>query len=235
MATTRSRFDAELARLRERLLAMGSECEQMLGDAVAALTAEDGAAGDALAESIARRDDAVDEMESRVEAEALRLIALQQPVVASDLRLVFVALKATTDIERIGDHCVNVARLGRQMRREGVFYKPLIDIPLLAGSARSMLHEALESIVHHDAERARAVIAADERTDDLYRRMRGSLQDALAAGETDAARLAPFLLFAIHYLERIGDHCINIAERVVFLEEGRRVDSPDPDEPSGSA
>jgi phosphate uptake regulator len=191
-----------------------------------------GCAGDALAESIARpttrgRDGV------RVEARRCAWIALQQPVVASDLRLVFVALKATTDIERIGDHCVNVARLGRQMRREGVFYKPLIDIPLLAGLGRSMLHEALESIVHHDAERARAVIAADERTDDLYRRMRGSCRTRWPPGSrTRPPRAVPPVRDP---LPGAGRRPLHQHRRAVVFLEGPPCDSPRPDEPSGSA
>jgi len=221
MPRTRQRFIARLNALREQLLAMGAECESMLRDAVEALqVAEDGAAAAAAADDIARRDDLVDDLEAAIEQEALMLIALQQPVVASDLRLVFTALKTTADIERIGDHFVNIARVARQMRREGVFYAPLVDVPLLAGTVGGMLHEALEGVVHHDPERARAVIAADERTDELYRRMRSRLQEALVS-DPAASRLAPFLLFVVHYLERVGDHCVGIGERVVFLEEGR--------------
>jgi len=105
MAAGRTRFDTKLRSAAE-YHRDGGACEEMLRDAITALTQQDLA----LVETVLRRDDEVDTLERTIVQESLYLLALQQPVVASDLRFVSMAMKATTDIERIGDHCVNIAR-----------------------------------------------------------------------------------------------------------------------------
>jgi phosphate transport system protein len=196
---------------------MGFDTEAMLQDAVSALVNTD----TELAEAIVRRDDGIDRLEEPVEQQCLRVFALQQPVLASDLRLVSTILKVATDIERIGDHTVNIARTGQRLMREGAIYRPLVDIPRLAEMTRAMLHDALEAIVHHDVARAERVITADDAVDALYARMRRDLQHAMADDPT-AVMAASCLLFVIHYLERISDHCTNIAERLLYLETGQK-------------
>jgi phosphate transport system protein len=217
MIATRQRFSAALDDLRADLLRMGFDTEAMLQDAVSALVHTD----IELAEAIIRRDDVIDRMEEQVEERCLRVFALQQPVLASDLRLVSTILKVATDIERIGDHTVNIARTSQRLVREGAIYRPLVDVPRLAEMTRAMLHDALEAIVHHDVDQAERVIAADEQVDALYARMRRDLQCAMANDPT-AVIAASCLMFVIHYLERISDHCTNIAERLLFLETGQR-------------
>jgi phosphate transport system protein len=196
---------------------MGFDTEAMLQDAVCALVNTD----TELAEAIVRRDDEIDRMEEKVEAQCLRIFALQQPVLCGDLRLVSTTLKIATDIERIGDHAVNIARTGQRLLREGAIYRPLVDVPCLAERTRGMLHDALEAIVHHDVAQAERVIAADDEVDALYARMRRDLQCAMAA-DPNAVVTASCLLFIIHYLERISDHCTNIAERLLYMETGQK-------------
>jgi phosphate transport system protein len=213
----RQRFGATLDDLRAELLHMGFDTEAMLQDAISALVNTD----TELAETIVRRDDAVDQMEEQVEEQCLRVFALQQPVLASDLRLVSTILKVATDIERIGDHTVNIARTSQRLLREGAIYRPLVDIPRLAEMTQAMLHDALNAVVHHDVAQAERVIAADDEVDALYARMRRDLQRIMATDPT-AVVTASCLLFVIHYLERISDHCTNIAERLLYLETGQR-------------
>ena len=216
MDILRRRFDAELETLRGQLLEMGAATEEMVRDAVTSLVGQDRA----LAGGIPVRDDAVDDMESAIEARCLRLLTLQQPVFASDLRLISTTLKVIGDIERIGDHAVNIARVALRIAEEMVAYQPLVDIPRLGERARAMLHDTLQAFVHHDVDRARAAIEADEEIDTLYRGMREDLQEAMRQDPTCVGP-ASHLLFVIHYLERIGDHCTNIAERIIVLETGR--------------
>jgi phosphate transport system protein len=194
---------------------MGTATEEMVRDAVAALVNQDMT----LAESIIPRDDTVDRMDQDIEARCLRLLALQQPM-ASDLRIIGTALKVITDIERIGDHAVDISKIARRMAQE-VAYKPLVDIPRLGEMTRAMLHDALEAFVHRDLARVEQVIAADDAVDALYAQMRQDLQDIMKENPASVLQ-ASYLLFVAHYLERICDHCINIVERVAFIETGRR-------------
>jgi phosphate transport system protein len=216
MPPTRQHFDEDLDTLRRRLLEMGTSAEELVRDAITALTQQDMA----LAATIIPRDDAVDRMELEIEALCLRLMARQQPL-ASDLRLIGTALKAVTDIERIGDHAVDIARIAQRMSHE-MLYKPLVDIPRMGEMARQMLHDSLEAFIHHDLDLVEAVIAFDDQLDDLYARMQRDLQAVMRRDPASVSQ-ASYLLFVAHYLERIGDHCTNIAERVAFLKTGRHL------------
>jgi phosphate transport system protein len=221
MPFTRQHFDEEIEELRTQLLLMGTATEEMVRDAVAALTQQDLA----LAESIIPRDDVVDQMDQEIEAKCLRLLARQQPL-ASDLRVIGTVLKIITDVERIGDHAVDISKVARRMGEE-VVYKPLVDIARLGDQSRAMLHDALEAFVHHDMARVEKVIAADDTADALYGQMRRDLQRVMQE-DPGCVMQASYLLFVAHYLERICDHCTNIAERVAFIETGRRMEPAAP-------
>ncbi len=215
MSPTRHHFDEEIQELRDKLLEMGTATEEMVRDAVSALVSQDLE----LAASIIPRDDAVDRMDQDIEAHCLRLLALQQPI-ASDLRVIGTALKVITDIERIGDHAVDISKIARRMAQE-VAYKPLVDIPRLGEMTRAMLHSALEAFVHRDMGRVEKVIAGDDAVDAFYAEIRRDLQNIMKENPSSVLQ-ASYLLFVAHYLERICDHCTNIAERVAFIETGRR-------------
>ena len=211
---TRSGFHAELDAIKQRLLEMGALADAMLNEAVAALMAGD---ADRL-EAVEARDAEVDRADAEVEMRCLLLIATQQPV-ARDLRFVGTAVKVTTDVERIADYAVDLARIGLRMGEEGVFYRPLVDLPRLASLARGMLRDALQAFVAYEDDLVRAVIAQDDVVDSLYHRMRDALTRALIAREADARQVMS-LLFAVKSLERAADHAVNMAERVHFLETG---------------
>lgn len=211
---TRRHFDEELDALQESLLRMGTAVEEMVCDAVNALVRQDLA----LATELVARDDAVDEMDQDIEQRCMRLLALQQPM-ASDLRIIETILKVITDVERIGDHAVDIAQVARRLGAE-TLYKPLVDIPRLAEMARAMLHDALEAFVHHDLVRVRKVIHDDDGVDALYAQMTRDLQNQMMRDPASVLQ-ASYLLFVTHYLERICDHCTNIVERVAFMETGQ--------------
>lgn len=214
MSFTRQHFDEEIEDLRRKVLEMGTATEEMVRDAVAALVNQDMA----LAESIIPRDDIVDQMDLDIETHCLRLLARQQPL-ASDLRVIGTALKVITDIERIGDHAVDISKIARRMGNQ-MLYKPLVDIPRLGELTRAMLHDALEAFVHRDLVRVDKVIEGDDAVDDLYGRMRHDLQGVMQQNPACVMQ-ASYLLFVAHYLERISDHCTNIVERVAFMETGK--------------
>lgn len=208
-----SQFAEERGHLRRRLLEMGTLVEELVRDSITVLVNQDMT----LAQTIIPRDDIVDRMDVEIEAMCLRLMA--RPQSPADGRLVSTALKAITDIERIGDHAVDIARIAQRMERE-MLYKPLVDIPRMGQMACSMLHDTLEAFVHHDMTLVEHVIASDDAVDELYARMRRELQ-AVMISDPHSVLQASYLLFVAHYLERICDHCTNIAERVAFMETGR--------------
>ncbi|MBC7806317.1 MAG: phosphate signaling complex protein PhoU [Akkermansiaceae bacterium] len=202
-----------LVELRRRILEMGAATEELVRDALRALTEQNSS----LAATIMPRDDVVDRMDIEIEAMCLRLLAVPNPK-PEELRLISAALKVITDIERIGDHAVDIAKISQRMGRE-MFYKPLVDIPRLGEMTRQMLHDALEAFVHRDLVRVERVIAGDDNVDALYARMRKELQQIMLEDPSSVLQ-ASYLLFVSHYLERICDHCTNIAERVAFMETG---------------
>lgn len=213
MSTTRTLFEEELRALRLQLLEMGSAADSMLEKAMRALVEQDVA----LAAEVIADDDRVDDLDVQIEAECLRLLAIQQPV-ARDLRLVGAALKVIADIERVADNCVDIAKVARRLS-DTAFYKPLVDMPRLAGLVRQMLHTALTAFVTYNSDAIDAVVRGDDDVDALYHQLREELHAAMQSSPTLVIQ-ASHLLFVAHYLERIADHAVNIAERLCFAETG---------------
>jgi len=193
---------------------MGSEADRMLDLAMQALTKQNVE----IAEQVIAGDDVIDDLDIRIEMEAMRIIALQQPV-ARDLRLVGTAIKVISDIERIGDHAVDIAKVARKLARD-TFFKPLADIPYMADRVRAMLREALTAFVTHDLDLVRRVVAADDEIDDLFHKLRDELHAAMSR-DANLVVQASYLLFVAYYLERVADHIVNIAERVYYVETGK--------------
>ncbi|MES2463996.1 MAG: phosphate signaling complex protein PhoU [Armatimonadota bacterium] len=220
---TRWRFDQELDAIRAKLLSMSRAADLMLGDSVACLITQD----TGLAQSVIERDEIIDDLDREIEAAALLLLATQQPVVGSDLRFLSAALKVIADLERIGDHAVNIAKVTQRMVAEGISYAPLVDFPRFIQIAHRMMSDSLNAFVGHDADLAHSVIERDDEADILYREAQRELRKAGQlsgeAGEVACPVRASYLLFVAHYLERVCDHCTNIAERVIFAETGEIV------------
>jgi phosphate transport system protein len=208
---TRTHYDEELETLRHLLLKMGSQVDQMVAQAMDALTQQDLP----LAEAVMRADDSVDDLDIQIESQCMRLIALQQPM-ARDLRLIGTALKVITDLERIGDHAVDIAKVARKLARDS-FYKPLVDLPRMSTMVRAMLHDALAAFVTHDLNLVERVVVADDEVDHLFHQIRAELHAAMERNSNLVVQ-ASYLLFVAHYLERIADHTVNIAERVYYVE-----------------
>lgn len=213
MTTVRHAFDEELQMLQNELLAMGSYVEQMLDSAAQSLCNRD----EELAKDIVRRDDDVDEMDVSIEMHCLRLLALQQPM-ARDLRLIGTVLKTITDLERIGDHSVDIAKAAIRLKDHPHVIN-LVDVPLMKQKVCTMIRQGLEAFVQHSLELAYDVVEMDNEVDKLYRRMRRAL---IAATQVDPTHLeaANLMILVIYYLERCADHAVNVAERVVFVETG---------------
>jgi phosphate transport system protein len=213
MSATRIQFEAELEELRQQLLEMGSAADRMVADAIQALKEQDVP----LAERVIAEDDRIDDLDLSIETDCMRLIALQAPV-GHDLRVVGTALKVITDLERIGDHAVDIAKVARKLSNEP-FFQPLVDLPRMADSTRMMLRDALSAFVNHDLALVEDVVRADDTVDRMFHEVRDDLH-AVMRRDPSLVVQASYLLFVAHYLERIADHTVNIAERVCYVETG---------------
>ena len=216
MPNIRQSFHDELAALEQELLHMGTLTTTMLAQAVESVQTGDMG----LAQTVLVQDDAVDELDRKLEAQCIRLLALQQPL-ARDLRLIESALKVITDLERIGDHAVDIAKISRKLTQEFYQKAPLVDIGPLAGIAETMVSESLESLVRHDSTLASKVCDDDDVADDTFKVLREELL-TMTAEQPSYVFPASYLLLAVVYLERIADHATNIAERVYYIETGDR-------------
>jgi phosphate transport system protein len=209
-------FHDELNHLKVRLLTMSGEAEAALGLAVEALLQRDAVK----ASDVIAGDHAIDAMENEIEESCIQLIALQQPV-ARDLRLLAAALKIASDLERVGDHAVNIAQSVERLAQAGPI-TPEPELIEMARQAREMLADALEAFVREDGAAGRAVCLRDDRVDQLHRTIYGLLVKQMSADPGSIA--AGMELFLVsRNLERVADLATNIGEDVVFIVEGKSI------------
>ena len=212
----RSRFDKELAQLNSELINMGTLIEEAIQNAVGALVNQN-------VEQAHRAVDFdvdVDQKEKDIENICYKLLLHQQPV-AGDLRRISTAMKVVTDVERIGDHASDIAEIIPHLvtvRKEG---DPAVSQAIRMGQkAHKMILDALNALTSENEQAALRVIAADDEVDYDFNAIKHTLAQEIAAdpGKVDAAL---DLLMVIKYLERIGDHAVNLAEWVEFVRSGR--------------
>jgi phosphate transport system protein len=207
-------FEREIEQLKEQLLLMGGRAEGIVGKAIDALRRRDAP----LAQAVLEDDRAIDRMEIDIEERCVRLLALQQPL-ATDLRFITAALKISNDLERVGDHAVNIAGSAARLAGEPLL-KPLVDIPRMADLALGMLREALDAFVRRDAEGARRLVRRDDAVDDLNRQVFRELLTYMIEDPATITRAMELVLVARN-LERVADLATNVAEEVVFIAEAR--------------
>jgi phosphate transport system protein len=206
-------FSERLETLRRQLIAMGAQAESQIASAIEALVAGDAAKARAVIEG----DKAIDLLEVKIDEGAIDLLATQQPV-AGDLRLLVSALKINADLERIGDHAVNIAEAAERMSKMRPF-KPWIDIPYMAEIARGMLQDSLDAFVRRDAALALAVCKRDDLLDEKNKSIIRELLTYMA--ENPALITACLEIIGISKnLERVGDLATNIGEETIYIAEG---------------
>ena len=210
----RETFDRELRRIQEDVLVLGGMVEEAIIESVQLLKRRDLEGS----RRLIAQDRAINEKRFAIEADALVLIATQQPM-AGDLRVLAAVLELTTELERIGDYAKGIARINL-MIGDDPFIKPLLDIPLMAEKVRDMLHQALEAFVNQDVDQARSIPPRDDEVDALYDQVYRELMTYVVA-EPKNIDQANYLLWAAHNLERAADRVINICERVVFTVTGK--------------
>jgi len=217
---TRTQFEEELERIRTSLLEMTNFADRMLGDAMQSLVDDDLAK----AVEVIEADDELDALDLDIEQSCMRLLALQQPL-ARDLRLIGTMLKIITDVERIGDHAVDIAKIARKLIRMEFTAPLMVDLPKMAAEVRRMLRDALAAFINHSRELVDQVIAADDVVDDLFHQIRSDLHHLMQTKPKEVVQ-ASYLLFVAQYLERIADHAVNIAERVAYIETAQLLQHP---------
>ena len=209
-------FAHELRTLKQRLSAMAERASDQISLAMEALTNRD----DDLANQVIDNDEAIDNDESDIDRLAMDILMTKQPV-ASDLRFVTMALKFVTDVERIGDMAVNIAKRVLELNRlEALDGRG--DLNRLATMVQKNLHLAIEAFVTQDSELAYAAIKADEEIDHLNASLFAQLIAHVAADPATVTRVLP-LTSVSRCLERIGDHVQNLAEEVIFMVSAAEV------------
>ncbi len=230
----RRHFHDELDGLQDKLLEMAGIVEELVRVSVHALERRDPKPS----EWVKAEDDRVDQLEIEIDERAMELLALQQPM-ARDLRQVVATLKVANDLERVGDHAVNIAKAVRRLA-EAPAFPSVPEIPEMAGIARGMLGDALAAFVSRNSSNARMVCLRDEKVDNLRRSL---FRILLTHMLEEPRRITPALEFLLisQNLERIADLSTNIAEDVVFLVEGRTIkhhpdafSAEDDEEPEGN-
>ncbi len=210
------RFEKELESLKTTLIRMGSVVEEHTRLAMKAVFEED----IELAQTIIDTDDRINSFEIEMDNAVIDILALQQPV-ASDLRLILAAQKISNDLERIGDHAVNIAESALQLAKIKP-KEPRLEIPKMAEIAEAMLRDALDSFVHVSPEIAQAVLVRDDLIDDLNRSMTMEVIQLLQKNKKFIEGGLEIIRVSRN-LERIGDLATNIAEEVIFLAQARIV------------
>jgi phosphate transport system protein len=215
---TRQTFDRELQRLQDEVVILGGLVEKAIIQSVEVLKRRDLEGARRL---IAADRRLINEKRFAIETEALTLIATQQPM-AGDLRVIAAVLEIAHELERMGDYAKGIAKINLMMGDEPLL-KPLIDVPLMAEKARSMLHQALEAFVRRDVELARTIPKQDDEVDALYNQVYRDLLALMMQNPRDIDR-ATYLLWVAHNLERTADRVANICERVIFMVTGEMME-----------
>lgn len=209
-------FDNELETFRSHLILMGETAIRQVRDALKALVDGD----IALADRVIAADDELDDLEVRIDTEAIRYMNLRAPV-ATELRLVIVGMKASHDLERVGDETTSIAKRAVRLAAEPQL-KPYVDIPRMAEISIEMLRGALDCFINGDSEGAIAVVKRDAEVDAINRQLYRELSSYMIENPQTTSR-ALELMFISKSIERIADHASNIAEEMVFLNKAEDI------------
>ncbi len=209
-------FDTSLRELKEQLVTMAGLVEKAIEEATQGLQSADVERF----QNVFDLEKKINQCHISVDSACLKLLALQQPL-AADLRLIFAIIKINTDLERMGDQAVNIARNAQEYIKAAPL-KPLVDLPIMFQEVRQMVGITLDSFVKNNEPLAREVLKRDDRVDALKNKI---FKDVLEHLKTHSAQVEQglTLILIARNLERIGDHATNIAEDVIFALKGEDV------------
>lgn len=205
----------DLDELKQKLLTMASHAETAVNEALRALIERDYD----LALQVKESDSVIDQLEVEIDEMAIQLLA--KAPLASDLRLVTVAMKISQNLERVGDEATKIAKRARDLSQEPPV-KVAIDLPRMAKMALDMLKAALDSFVNRDPIAARALIPRDKEVDGINKQITNHLAQFMVENP-DTIKRCLNLITVSRSLERIADHATNVAEEVVYLYEAQDI------------
>ncbi len=213
----REGFEASITSLKDEVVKMMDCVEDLVIKSMDALLSKDVE----LAREVIKLDDNVDDFLESIEEKTVELIALQQPM-AKDLRIIFSISKIITDLERVGDFCVNISKETIKIGDEP-HIKPLVDIPKMKDIVLGMLRNSKTSFINEDSGLAYRVGREDELVDNLYKDV---YTEVLMMIHSDSKNInqGTKLLFVGRYLERMADHITNICERIIYIADGDKVE-----------
>ncbi len=213
---TRTIFDRLFEELNNELMVMGHKVEKQISDSITSLVNQD----IELADEVINNDDEIDDMQTKIEDRCIRLIAKEQPI-ATDLRGIFTMIKIVTDLERMADHAVDIARITKQLAGEK-YIKALIDIPKMGEIVQEMIENSLKAYIDRDQELAYDVCKRDDIVDAIYKQVFSELLLLMIENPKISTQATRFL-FICKYLERVADHTTNICEWTIYLISGKKI------------
>lgn len=213
----RTTFDKDLDHLKELLVEMVNLSKTAVERSVQSLAHQD----IKLAEQIIQDDQKINDLEEQIDSIIIQLIAQQQPV-ASDLRAIIAGLKISSDIERIGDLAVNIAKSTIHIG-DGPLIKPIVDIPKMAEKALDMLNNVIKAYIEKDINLAIQTAKADDEVDELYGKIIKELLELMPSNPNSINQITQ-LAFISRHIERVADHTTNMAEHIIYMVKAKKVD-----------
>lgn len=211
----REYYTAQLETLNTNMIQMGALCEDAISAAIQSLLEDDRT----IAKKVADTELEIDQMERDIERQCMRLLLMQQPV-ATDLRVVSSALRMIADLERIGDQAFDIADITKSGSFQGFSGK--VHIKEMAKAAIHMVTDSVDSYVKQDVQLAKRVAEEDDVVDELFLKVRRELAELIHTDQ-NASEQALDLLMIAKYLERIGDHAVNVSEWVIYSVTGKHM------------
>lgn len=208
----RNKFDHQLEKLNLELITMGALCEDAISASVKGLLDDN----DELCQKAVSTEEEINRKERDIESICMKLLLEQQPV-ARDLRVISSALKMISDMERIGDQAYDIAEIAKFIKNSNV--KSRVHIKEMAAAAIKMVTDSVDSFVKKDIELAHAVMDYDDKVDNLFNCIKDELVQLISEDRANGEFCIDLLMIA-KYLERIGDHAVNIAEWVEYSITG---------------
>ncbi|MFQ5891898.1 MAG: phosphate signaling complex protein PhoU [Candidatus Methanofastidiosia archaeon] len=206
----RKKYEKQLENLKNDVFKLGEMCGRAVEDSILSLKSQNVE----LAKEVIKNDDVIDDLYRNLEERCLEIIALQQPV-AHDLRILITTVKVLTDLERIGDYANNIAEITVKLK-DSPYFKPLINIANMAELGRKMLKMSMHIYMEERDENADEVFELDNEVDSTYHQLFRELTSYMMEDPKTITQASQFMLVARH-LERIADHALNIANRVIYM------------------
>ncbi|MDN6690046.1 MAG: phosphate signaling complex protein PhoU [Lactococcus sp.] len=214
----RTQFEEEINKLHNQFYSMGTQVSAQVNKAVRAFVSHDRD----LAEEVIEEDQQVNDQETKLEKKSLEMIALQQPV-SHDLRTIITVLKASSDLERMGDHAVSIAKATINLKGEERIHIVEADISLMGERVKSIVDASLNAYIQGDADRAREIASWDDTVNQMYGEIQNKTLTAMEENKETITTGKDYLMTII-YLERIGDYAKNLCEWIVYLKTGKIVE-----------